>query len=57
MQQDVKPQDAVPQESIDPVALVNDLNNLLRIKTTVIGMKMFATAAEMDGLFDIDIGL
>src|SRR3979409_584617 len=30
-----------------PAAMVADLNGLLRLKTTVIGMKMFATAEEM----------
>ena len=29
--------------------LVADLNSLLRLKTTVIGMKMFARVEEMDG--------
>ena len=31
-------------------ALVDDLNRLLRLRTTPIGMKMFATAAEMEVL-------
>jgi uncharacterized protein (DUF169 family) len=50
MQQDVKSQGAAAQEAFDSTALVNDLNSLLRIKTTVIGMKMFATAAEMEAI-------
>src|SRR6195952_3701894 len=35
------------QEQLDLPAMVADLNNLLRLKTTVIGMKMFARADEM----------
>lgn len=35
---------------IDTAALVADLNALLRLKTTVIGMKMFATVAEMEAV-------
>ena len=45
--------DAIPSEepaSYDWPALVNDLNGLLRLKTTPIGMKMFATAAEMEAV-------
>src|SRR6201992_1209389 len=34
-------------ETFDPVAMVADLNSLLRLKTTVIGLKMFATVEEM----------
>src|ERR1700710_3246618 len=45
MQQDV----AQPQ-TFDLAALVDDLNSLLRLKTTVIGMKMFATVAEMEAI-------
>ncbi|MCD0421679.1 DUF169 domain-containing protein [Rubrivivax sp. JA1024] len=37
-------------ETFDYAALVADLNALLRLKTTVIGMKMFATAAEMEAV-------
>ncbi|MFT4275007.1 MAG: DUF169 domain-containing protein [Rhodopseudomonas sp.] len=37
-------------ETFDYAALVADLNALLRLKTTVIGMKMFATAAEMQAV-------
>jgi len=35
------------QESFDFAGMVGDLNDLLRLKTTVIGMKMFATPEEM----------
>jgi uncharacterized protein (DUF169 family) len=42
MQQEVK-----PQEAFDIAAMVADLNGLLRLKTTVIGMKMFESAEEM----------
>jgi uncharacterized protein (DUF169 family) len=38
---------AVTDEKIDLAAMVADLNSLLRLKTTVIGMKMFASVAEM----------
>ncbi len=31
-----------PPEPLDLAGMVADLNNLLRLKTTVIGMKMFA---------------
>src|ERR1700749_1287626 len=34
-------------EKIDLAAMVADLNSLLRLKTTVIGMKMFANVEEM----------
>ncbi|MCG6204391.1 DUF169 domain-containing protein [Rhodopseudomonas sp. HC1] len=37
-------------QSFDFAAMVADLNALLRLKTTVIGMKMFATAAEMEAI-------
>jgi uncharacterized protein (DUF169 family) len=36
-----------PPENFDLVGMVADLNNLLRLKTTVIGMKLFATVEEM----------
>ncbi len=39
-----------PAQSVDFAAMVADLNELLRLKTTVIGMKMFATAAEMEAI-------
>jgi uncharacterized protein (DUF169 family) len=37
-------------ETYDWPKLVDDLNRLLRIKTTPIGMKMFATKAEMEAV-------
>jgi uncharacterized protein (DUF169 family) len=37
-------------ETFDMAAIVADLNSLLRLKTTVIGMKMFATVAEMEAI-------
>ena len=37
-------------ERIDLAGLVADLNGLLRLKTTVIGMKLFAQAAEMEAI-------
>lgn len=37
-------------EQYDWPALVGDLNRLLRLKTTPIGMKMFATKAEMEAI-------
>ncbi len=50
MQQDVKAREPAQDERIDLAALVADLNALLRLKTTVIGMKMFATVAEMEAI-------
>ncbi|MBS0531014.1 MAG: DUF169 domain-containing protein, partial [Proteobacteria bacterium] len=43
-------QDIAQQQTFNPVTLVEDLNSLLRLKTTVIGMKMFATASEMEAI-------
>jgi uncharacterized protein (DUF169 family) len=40
-------QESARPETFDFAAMVADLNSLLRLKTTVIGMKMFASAAEM----------
>jgi uncharacterized protein (DUF169 family) len=40
-------QAATSDEQFDLAAMVADLNSLLRLKTTVIGMKMFASAGEM----------
>src|SRR5580698_5181174 len=40
-------QQQTPPEQFDLPGLVADLNSLLRLKTTVIGMKMFATVDEM----------
>jgi hypothetical protein len=41
MQQQMSP------EQVDLAALVADLNALLRLKTTVTGIKMFARVADM----------
>jgi len=38
------------QDRIDLAGLVADLNSLLRLKTTVIGMKLFARAADMEAI-------
>jgi hypothetical protein len=35
------------QETIDFPGMIAELNGLLRLKTTVIGMKMFARVSEM----------
>jgi uncharacterized protein (DUF169 family) len=40
-------QQQTPPEQLDLAAMVTDLNNLLRLKTTVIGLKMFASVEEM----------
>jgi uncharacterized protein (DUF169 family) len=40
-------QPQTPPEPFDMLGMVADLNNLLRLKTTVIGMKMFARVEEM----------
>src|SRR5260370_29103916 len=40
-------QEITRPETFDLAAMVADLNNLLRLKTTVIGMKMFASVDEM----------
>src|SRR5258708_22322549 len=40
-------QAAIQEETFDLAGIVADLNNLLRLKTTVIGMKMFARIEEM----------
>ncbi|PIT02427.1 hypothetical protein TSA1_17940 [Bradyrhizobium nitroreducens] len=37
-------------DSIDLAGLVADLNGLLRLKTTVIGMKLFVRAADMEAI-------
>src|SRR3569833_42569 len=47
------PEDAMQQQSadrIDLAGLVTDLNNLLRLKTTVIGMKLFARVEDMEAI-------
>ena len=38
------------EDRIDLAGLVADLNSLLRLKTTVIGMKLFARAADMEAI-------
>src|SRR5438445_602602 len=40
-------QQQTPPEEFDLASMVADLNNLLRLKTTVIGMKLFADVEEM----------
>src|SRR3981081_781456 len=40
-------QESARPEALDLAAMVADLNSLLRLKTTVIGMKMFASGDEM----------
>ena len=41
---------ATQQETFDWAAMAADLNSLLRLKTTVIGMKMFARVEEMTAI-------
>src|SRR5260221_11609480 len=43
-------QQQTPPEAFDLAAMVADLNSLLRLKTTVIGIKMFATVEEMTAI-------
>jgi len=43
-------QAATRDEKLDLAGMVADLNSLLRLKTTVIGMKMFARADEMEAI-------
>src|SRR5450756_1665183 len=43
-------QAATSDEKFDLAAMAADLNNLLRLKTTVIGMKMFASVEEMTAI-------
>ncbi|WP_375775024.1 DUF169 domain-containing protein [Bradyrhizobium sp. ma5] len=43
-------QQQTPPEQFDLSAMVADLNNLLRLKTTVIGIKMFARVEEMEAI-------
>ncbi|HMH60490.1 MAG TPA: hypothetical protein VK561_04240, partial [Bradyrhizobium sp.] len=43
-------QAATRDEKLDLAGMVSDLNNLLRLKTTVIGMKMFARVDEMEAI-------
>src|SRR5207244_11286484 len=40
-------QQQTPSEPLDLAGVVADLNSLLRLKTTVIGIKMFARVEEM----------
>ena len=40
-------QQQTPPESLDLAGMVADLNNLLRLKTTVTGLKMFARVEDM----------
>ena len=46
-------QQQTPPEQFDLAAIVADLNNLLRLKTTVIGIKMFARVEEMEAISKI----
>jgi uncharacterized protein (DUF169 family) len=43
-------QQETPQEQFDFAAMVADLNSLLRLKTTVIGIKMFARVEDMEAI-------
>src|ERR1700747_562686 len=43
-------QQQTPQEQFDFAAMVADLNSLLRLKTTVIGIKMFARVEDMEAV-------
>jgi methionine synthase I (cobalamin-dependent) len=43
-------QPATRDEKLDLAGMVADLNSLLRLKTTVIGIKMFARADEMEAI-------
>ena len=43
-------QAASAKEEFDLAAMAADLNSLLRLKTTVIGMKMFASVEEMTAI-------
>ena len=43
-------QQQTPPEQFDLAGMVADLNSLLRLKTTVIGMKMFARVDEMTAI-------
>src|SRR5260370_41175888 len=44
---------ATQEEKIDLAGMVADLNGLLRLKTTVIGMKMFARAEDIAAVPEI----
>src|SRR6201992_4138926 len=43
-------QQQTPPEQFDLAAMVADLNSLLRLKTTVIGIKMFARVEDMEAI-------
>ena len=43
-------QQQTPSEPLDLAGMVADLNSLLRLKTTVIGIKMFARVEEMTAI-------
>ena len=43
-------QQQTPSETLDLAGMVADLNSLLRLKTTVIGIKMFARVEEMTAI-------
>ena len=43
-------QQQTPPEAFDLAGMVADLNNLLRLKTTVIGIKMFDRVEEMTAI-------
>jgi uncharacterized protein (DUF169 family) len=43
-------QQQTPPEALDLAGMVADLNSLLRLKTTVIGIKMFASVEEMEAI-------
>ena len=43
-------QQQTPSEQFDLSAMVADLNSLLRLKTTVIGMKLFARVEDMEAI-------
>src|SRR3954466_15079977 len=43
-------QQQTPPEAFDLAGMAGDLNSLLRLKTTVIGIKMFATVEEMTAI-------
>src|SRR5689334_18754232 len=46
-------QQQTPPEPTDLAALVADLNSLLRLKTTVTGIKMFAAVEDMEAIAKI----
>src|SRR5512140_2959538 len=48
----IRPEEIEPPEpaTYDWPAIVDELNRLLRLKTTPIGMKMFATVQEMEAI-------